>query len=267
MFGRMRRKIEKLEWSRSRPTLHESKSSQIPAKKSGRPRYNYIIHNDHRFVYLWVHKVACSSVKAALLPLFDLDPTPYERVLPDGQRHFIVHDVFKNTEYQVSRKDFLDSGEYEGYFKFAFTRNPFDRLVSCYRDKIDRPKIPQYMLTSAKQSEVTFYPRMPFTEFVEAVHHIPNRLADGHFRPQHLTICDREENIAADYVGSFENLVEDFAYVRQKIGTPDLELPRRNRKQSTKTVSTNYRSFYEPKLKELVYERYEKDFEMFGYDF
>lgn len=263
----MRRKIEKLKWGETQPTLREPGPRQFTAKKHARPRYNYIIHNDHRFVYLWIHKVACSSVKAALLPLFDLDPTPYERVLPDGRRHFIVHDVFRNTEYQVSGGEFLDSGRYEEYFKFAFTRNPFDRLVSCYRNKIDRPRIPQYMLASAEQSEVAFYPHMSFAEFVEVVCYIPNRLADGHFRPQHLTICDREGNIAADYVGSFENIEEDFAYVKQRIGKPDLELPERNRKRPTKSDPFNYRNFYDSKLKELVYERYEKDFETFGYDF
>jgi hypothetical protein len=29
----------------------------------------YIVHDERKFVYLWIHKVASSSVKAALLPL------------------------------------------------------------------------------------------------------------------------------------------------------------------------------------------------------
>lgn len=275
MLGRKRSKIQELEREKSqlatelreaKATIHKLEARQAPENK-GRPRYNYIVHNEYSFVYLWVHKVACSSVKAALLPLFDLDPTPYEKVRPNGQRHFIVHDVFKNTDYQVSRKHFLDGSEYANHFKFAFTRNPFDRLLSCYRDKIDRPGVPQYMLTSAKQSGVTFYPRMPFAEFVEAVCRVPDRLTDGHFRPQHLTICDREGRVAADYVGRFENLTEDFAQVKKKIGAPELELPERNRVNPAKTITASYRASYNERLRDLVYERYEKDFDTFGYTF
>lgn len=275
MLGRKRRTIQKLEREKAQLeselqeahfTIRKLEDSQRPANK-GRPRYNYIVRDDYRFVYLWVHKVACSSVKAALLPLFDLDSTPHEQTLPDGRRHFIVHDVFESTAYQVSQQHFLNSKKYEHYFKFAFTRNPFDRLLSCYRDKIERPNIPRYMLMSAKRSGTLFYPRMPFAEFVETVCNIPDHLADGHFRPQHLTIRDQEGKIAADYVGKFENLTEDFSYIKQKIGASDLELPERNRINSARQVSTSYQDFYDERLKDLMYERYEKDFENFGYTF
>jgi len=235
----------------------------------GRAKFKYIAHDERKFVYLWIHKVACSSVKAALLPLFDLDPTPFEVTRNDGTRLFLVHKVFNASGYQI-RKEQLLAGldhEYRDYFKFAFVRNPWDRLVSCYVDKVLRKTVPPYMLASAARADVEFYPNMPFAEFVETVCRIPDGKANGHFRPQHLTVCSPDGELMADFVGRFENLREDFARVAQEIGAPGLELPERNRKIVSKRGSRHYRDFYDERLKNLVHKRFEKDVETFGYSF
>lgn len=248
---------------------HPEEKTKKASKSRPRPRYTYLVHDERKFAYLWVHKAACSSVKAALLPLFDLDPTPYERTLRDGKRHFVVHDVFKDSDHQVHKEQFLQglANEYHDYFKFSFVRNPWDRLLSCYLDKIVRKTVPPYILTSGRRGGVEFYANMPFTEFVEVVCQIPDDAADGHFRPQHLTVCDLEGEPMADFVGRFENLSEDFAYVAKEIGAPRLELPDRNRVRSSKSSSRHYRDFYDKRLKDLVQQRFEKDVEIFGYSF
>lgn len=258
---------------RKRDTRIEELKRQLADSKgkkpglSSRPDYNYIVHKERKFIYLWVQKVACSSVKASLLSLFELDPTPYEFTRQDGNRHFIVHDVFNDSNYQVSREAFLDGlhEEYNDYFKFAFTRNPFDRLVSCYRDKINRPKVPGYLSANARQNGAKFYPRMPFAEFIEAVCQISDGSANGHFRSQHLTICDSSGHSAADFVGRFENLTQDFEHVKTRIGVSDLHLQERNRKQQQD--ERLYRDYYDTRLRRLVHKRYEKDIEYFGYSY
>src|SRR5215217_7822421 len=238
-------------------------------KKAGKSRQHskskYIVHDERKFVYLWIHKVACSSVKAVLLPLFDLDPTPFERTLKDGTRHFVVHDVFKGSGYQIGKERFVRDldNRYRYYFKFAFVRNPWDRLLSCYLDKIARRTLPPYILASGRRGGVEFYASMPFSEFVDAVCQIPDDAADGHFRPQHLTVCGPNGEPMADFVGRFENLREDFVRVAQEVGEPGLELPERNRKRYPKKDPYHYREFYNERLKNLVHKRYEKDAETF----
>jgi hypothetical protein len=231
-----------------------------------RPRNNYIAHDGRRFVYLWIHKVACSSIKDALLPLFDLDPKPFTRTLRDGTRHVVIHDMFRRSDYQIQRRRFLDGlhDYYAEHFKFAFVRNPFDRLVSCYRDKIDRQNVPGYILKSAQSIGEEFYPRMPFPEFARIVCRVPNRWADGHFRPQHMTVCGRGGNVIADFVGRFENLAEDFEHVKERIGAPELSLPERNRKAPQ---DPSYRDHYDDALRELVAKRYRRDLKTFDYSF
>jgi chondroitin 4-sulfotransferase 11 len=171
----------------------------------------------------------------------------------------------------VDKDEFLWrlDAEYRDYFKFAFVRNPWDRLVSCYFNKaatgspISGFKGPN--LNPPGEEQDWFYPGMPFAEFVEAVHAIPDEDANLHFRSQHTVVCDPGGRVMADFVGRFENLRKDFAVVAEKIGAPGLELP--HRLKSRRRKSRPYTDFYDKRLKKLVHERYEKDVETFGYSF
>jgi Sulfotransferase family len=244
-------------------------------KKAGR-RYDgkYVVHDGsdacNAFVYFVIQKVACTSIKTALLPLFHLDTSPFEVTRQNGSRVVRVHRLFDGSHYQVDKNEFLSrlDEKYNDHFKFAFVRNPWDRLVSCYFDKIatglrisesKRPNL------NPPGEEDRYYPRMPFAEFVEAVHATPDETANPHFRSQHTTVCDSDERVMADFVGRFENLREDFALVAERIGAPGLVLP--HRLKSRTRGERPYRDLYDEKLKRLLYERYEKDVETFGYSF
>ena len=231
-----------------------------------RRRYDskYIIHSDYRFVYFVIQKVACTSIKTALLPLFDLNTTRFETTWADGTVHVQVHKVFDRSDHQVDKNGMLGglNDEYRDHFKFAFVRNPWDRLVSCYSNKFaDQKK----GLDGPRSREERFYPEMPFAEFVEAVHATPDEGANPHFRSQHTVICAPDERVMADFVGRFEDLREDFARVAERIGVPALALPHRQR--SVGRGSADYRNHYDERLKRLVAERYEKDIDTFEYAF
>jgi hypothetical protein len=244
----------------------------VETRKTKR-RYNskYIVHDGHKFVYFVIQKVACTSVKTALLPLFEVDESPYWRTTPYGKPILRVHKLFDESPYQLRKDDLLEGlkrGGYAEHFKFAFVRNPWDRLVSCYAQKVATvPRLPELRRADLNPpgEDERFYPGMPFGEFVEAVHATPDEEANAHFRSQHPTVCSPEGQIMADFVGRFENLGEDFAYVAQKIGAPELVLPHRLKSKSR--GSRPYTDFYDARLKRLVHERYEKDVETFGYSF
>lgn len=241
-------------------------------KSKARGRYDskYIIHEGRGFVYFVMQKVACSSIKTALLPFFDVNPKRFEAERADGTRVVLVHKIFDRSPYQVDKETLLRGldGDYRGHFKFAFVRNPWDRLVSCYSQKIaSGPHIPERKRANLNPpgEEDRFHPDMTFAEFVEAVHATPDEEANIHFRSQYVTVCGPEGRILADFVGRFENLREDFRVVAGKIGAPGLELP--HRLKSPSRQDRHYTEFYDERLKKLVRERYQGDVDVFGYSY
>jgi chondroitin 4-sulfotransferase 11 len=227
----------------------------------------YIVSDDRKFIYFVVQKVACSSIKTALLPLFDVSTSGYETIREDGTTGFKIHKVFDGSEYQIRKRQLLAglNDQYEEYFKFAFVRNPWDRLVSCYCNKLSGHgrglKLPA-------DNDIELYPGMPFAEFVEAVHAIPDSEANIHFESQHKVICGSggDKPILTDFVGRFENLKSDFYVVAKRIGgSQNLELPHILRSRRRK--SRPYTDFYDHRLRDLVRERYQDDIEIFGYSY
>ena len=235
----------------------------------------YIISDEPRFIYFVVPKVACSSIKTALLPLFDVNAAEYEFIREDDAPDLGIHRLFAGSGYQINRNRLiraLDRGEYQGHFKFAFVRNPWDRLVSCYSEKVmdvketELGEPPFRKVPSEKGSKL--YKGMPFAEFVETVYEIPDDEANVHFVSQHEIICGsgRDKPIMADFVGRFENLAADFAIVAERIGSAQrLQLPHKLR--STSRKYRPYTEFYDDRLRNLVYERYREDIEIFNYSF
>ena len=253
-----------------------------------RPRY--IVHDDWKFVYFVVQKVACTSIKTALLPLFDTEATRQDVTEASGQDVFLedgtprlrVHKLFDRSGYQINKEQLTAklNGDYQQYFKFAFVRNPWDRLVSCYCEKLTKNGSGLNLPTDV---DIELYAGMPFAEFVEAVCEIPDDQANPHFRSQHTVICGRGEDrttiaslfdrfrerdkpIMADFVGRYENLAADFSVVAERIGgTEKLQLPHILRSKSRE--SRPYTEFYDARLKKLVYERYQEDIEIFDYSY
>lgn len=225
---------------------------------------HYIVSHEHKFVYLIVPKVACSSIKTALLPLFDQDVSGEEELMrEDGIPE--VHWLFKASSHPINKKQFLrgiQKGHFEGYFKFAFVRNPWDRLLSCYLQKIAPGG---QGLNRYDYGVVQLRYGMPFAEFVEAVHQIPDEEANPHFRSQHVAVCGPDDVVMADFVGRFERLEEDFIHVARIIGAPHLKLP--HLLPSPSRGARPYRDFYDDETAERVGERFRKDAEIFEYSF
>lgn len=82
---------------------------------------------------------------------------------------------------------------------------------------------------------------------------------DKHLQKEFLT--DRDGKLMVDFVGRFENLQEDFRHVCKTIGI-ECSLPHVNRSQHV-----DYRTYYNDKTIQLVYEHFKEDIEMFGYAF
>lgn len=201
-------------------------------------RPSAIILPQHKLVYVPVPKVANRSLKAALA---DFAAKPYTDPHDAGWQ-FIP----------LSRLAGLD-----GTFRFTFVRNPLDRLLSCYAQKI---------ALYARQMELPllfwryggrFDPQMSFAEFVTAVANIPDHLADRHFRSQHTFLYHKGQRLV-DFVGRYEQLEEDWTLLSRQVGFGPL--PHYN-----PSPHKPYPEMYTPELARLAAARYEEDIALFGY--
>jgi len=138
------------------------------------------------------------------------------------------------------------------YFKFAFCRNPYDRIVSVWK----------YLsfVHSGRGMRNNLFPE--FKNFIKLGLNINNRHWQWHYYPQYYHICSKNRNSDIDYVGRFENLQEDFNVVCDKIGIPRQKLPHKN-----KSNHKHYTEYYDDETKQVVAEKYAKDIEHFGYEF
>jgi hypothetical protein len=143
------------------------------------------------------------------------------------------------------------------YFRFGFVRNPLDRLLSCYAQKIVYYERELGMQPLLWRYGKAFDKDLSFAEFVEAVARIPDRVSDIHFRSQHTFLYHRGK-LMVDFVGHFEQLEQDWNFLREKFGLP--ELPHQNRSRHV-----DYREAYTPELAAIAAKRYKKDIELFGY--
>lgn len=205
-------------------------------------------------VYVEVPKVACSSIKIALASVLGIDLAAM-----GGNPHKVR---FPEPPVQPG------STLFPGLFTFAFVRNPWDRLVSCYRDKIlgevrdftafDPARGVAYCLAGF----AAFRPGMSFDDFVRAVARIPDEQADDHFRSQHTFLTTASGEIAIDYVGRFETLGSDFQHVCNELRLPAQGLP-----FTQAATPRRYAAYYTPDTRDVVAERFQHDVSLFGYDF
>jgi hypothetical protein len=226
----------------------------------------YIVSDEHEFIYFIIQKSACTSIKTALLPLFDIDPSAHE-VQQEHAAGYGLHGLFTTSSYLIDKGQLVAelNGRYRDYFKFAFVRNPWDRLVSCYSEKVADS---ERAFKPSERRDIRLGRGTPFAEFVETVCTIPDNEANIHFRSQHKTVCGPGEDrpIMADFVGRFENLAADFDVVAERIGGAHKpQLPHRHRSRSRE--SRSYVEFYDDGLRNLVRERFWEDIEIFGYSY
>lgn len=231
--------------------------------------YDYSTHvfrfPDYRLIYMAVPKVANSSIKAALSQLFPAEvqsnhPDPSRpRAIYRGARDYLFRNGARIYKHQVQK--------YPEYRVIAFVRNPWDRLVSCYKDKVTEGSTTESGTPKVRDDRALYANTgverdMDFSDFVREVARTPDKQANRHFRSQHTFLTDRRGRLLTTDIGYFERLSEDFGRMMEEIGAPELSLPRLRY-----TTASGFREFYTPELRRIVAERYEKDIALFGFSF
>ncbi len=198
--------------------------------------YSLKSFDDYRCIFIHIPKCAGQSIRKTL----------FENLQPGHINVYTYQQIFPRQKYNE-------------YFKFSFVRNPWDRLVSAYffmksggAHKKDRDW--------ADQNLVTF---PDFSTFVLEGLHLPSIQTWPHFRPQVEFLKGQNGKIELDFIGRFENIQDDFNYIRERLGA-SRELLYINK---TKTKRAPYLTYYTDEMREIAAELYKEDIEVFNYQF
>ena len=165
----------------------------------------------------------------------------------------ILFSLNNNTDICVNEYNVQFDYSWKDYFKFSIARNPWDRLVSTWTEKVQHQWIEHdknpYRIKVFKK-----YKDEDYDFFVKNV--IPSE--DIHTE----CLSNLIDLTVVDFIGRFENLQQDFNIICDKIGIPQQKLPHRN-----KTKHKHYTEYYDDETREIVAKKYAKDIEYFGYEF
>ena len=149
------------------------------------------------------------------------------------------------------------------HFSFSFVRNPFDRLVSAYNNKLlELATIPERMKAMGLRHS------MPFGDFLEVVASTRDDDLDVHLLPQSSILC-LDGQLIPNFVGRLEQMDRDWEKLRRRMrqeGLPSLEhLPEKNRRRSDDHDDVG-RYFQDSGLVQLVRDRFGDELERFYSD-
>lgn len=138
---------------------------------------------------------------------------------------------------------------FDSYFKFAFVRNPWDRLLSAYAFL----KGGGYHAGDADWAQQHLSGYRDFGAFVRGWVTPENVASRVHFRPQTDFLYLPDGRSGVDFLGRYENLAADFHQVRERLGI-DARL------QSLNTGrSRDYRDAYDSETRRIVDRVYRRD--------
>jgi len=157
----------------------------------------------------------------------------------------------------------LDRPECCNLYKIAFVRNPWDRIASCYRDKIVYPSTVFKIRYTHRYRGI--WPDMPFEQFIEwlaCTEEGSDTYADRHWISQHKLLEEKSGHVVYDFLVRFESLESDLKSVFQSIGAPEPVLSVVN---TTTDRPRSARSDYDRRTYSLIKQRYARDIELLGY--
>ncbi|KAL0968607.1 hypothetical protein UPYG_G00269110 [Umbra pygmaea] len=224
-------------------------------------------------LYCEVPKAGCSNWKRVLMVL--------------GGSANSTRGIAHDDAHYANQLRRLDAYDQEGvaerlcsYTKLLFVREPFERLVSAFRDKFEspnsyyhpvfgRPIISRYR-ANASRSALRTGAGVTFREFIQYLLDVRRPVGmDIHWEPvsQLCSPC----RLSYDFIGKFESLEEEANHLLRSIGAPNnLTFPDfkdRNPKAERTSSSITQRYFQQLNSTERqrAYDFYYMDYLMFNY--
>ncbi|XP_062856116.1 carbohydrate sulfotransferase 8 [Trichomycterus rosablanca] len=231
------------------------------------------VEDSHKLLYCEVPKAGCSNWKRVLMVLQGKASSPMEL------RHEQVH--YGNSVkglVTLSHKEILH--RLNTYTKVLFVREPFERLVSAFRDKFESPNfyyhpvfgkpiIAKYR-TDAQPADLLTGDGVTFREFIQYLLDVNRPVGmDNHWELMGK-LC-HPCLINYDFIGKFETMDEDANFLLKQIRAPaNLTFPKfkdRNPKEPRTNwhITHKYFSQLNATEKQKLYDFYYMDYLMFNY--
>ena len=231
-----------------------------------------IVSHQHRFVFIKTRKTAGTSIEIALAehcgpadiitPIDEVDEQIRRELGHRGPQNFEVRKPASGLGGLISRlfgrnvvrhynhapasliRARIGPQSYDSYRKFCVVRNPWDRAVSLYFWRKNRPG-------SEKLDE-----EMSFAEFVRDTP--ADVLSDAHI----FTI---DGAAAVDRFVRYENLAEDLTTALAELGLPAIDLPWA--KSGTRETKDHYSWIYDDESEARIRELCAWEIDNLGYEF
>ena len=206
-----------------------------------------IISHRHKFIFFAVPKTATHTIREALRQ--HTDDGDWEQQVLYGKQFFPMPEIARLQHGHISAEQIrphLDADMWDGYFKFGFVRNPFDRFVStCFFLNREDPTFANNAVSFMKE-------RIGRERFQKRVL----------VRPQHQQLCWSNGDIALDYVGRYDSLQQSYDEICERIGFPGTKLGVKN-----SSKHSTFDTYYDADLRQRVASFYAEDLRIFDYDF
>jgi hypothetical protein len=211
----------------------------------------------YNFLFVHIAKTGGTSVRAALQPLRWRDPWYYPQFLCSRLSRLSGHRIgskFPRHSRIVAAKEMLPEEFFNKLFKFAVVRNPWDLQVSSYHHiRRERPHLIEHIDSFEAFIHWKLDPERPYQYHV-----------DTSIQSQLDYLVDLQGNLLVDFIGHYENLLEDFGEISRRISVEHLSLPHKRKADDRKR---DYRSYYTDRLAEQVGDFFKRDIKALGYTF
>jgi hypothetical protein len=204
-----------------------------------------VLSHRKKFLFISIPKNATTAMRHRLCRWSDVKAV-------GGRKSYFYHHVTGNKMEEYFNQEGLAWNE---YYRFAFVRNPFSRIVSqyfytlkCADDKEIQLCAPGYYKDCLKVKEGT----QSFKDF------LTKSAFQGMHEPSQLKWITEDFN----FIGKVENLPDDYKHACQEIGIPYQALPTQNT-----TKHKHYSEYYDEETIGMVAKKYHSDIIRFGYKF
>lgn len=185
-----------------------------------------MIDHKHRCIFIHQRKCAGASIVKAFGYNFNDGP---------GTDYYKFNNGVRSHNWEERPKD---------YFVFSAVRNPFDRLISGWKNNGETRVLP--LIDIVEKWPTEFHAHMHIT------------------RPQTAILLDPESgSLVTDDLIRFESMQADFDRICDRIGKPRMELPHINSSERER----DYRKYFTTYTRQLTERQFADDLRIFGYMF